>query len=178
MIIESDRLCLRQWRKDDYDTFFSLNSDVQAMKFFPNTLSREESDDLADKCAKLISERGFGFFAVERKDTQEFIGFIGLHTPDYLPFGPCTEIGWRLHPRFWKRGYATEGAAAVLNYAFNELKCMEVLSFASKQNTPSIAVMRRIGMEYVEGGDFYHPRIQPGHPLSRHVLYRLGSPHS
>ena len=178
MVLESERLIFRQWKREDYVPFFELNSDPQVMEFFPTVLTRQESDAMADTCVKLIDDRGYGFFAVELKSTHEFIGLIGLHTPDYLPFSPCTEIGWRLGKKFWRRGYATEGASAVLSFAFDTLGCRDVVAFTSAINLPSIAVMKRIGMRYSPEEDFDHPKIERGHRLCRHVLYRTFNPNS
>ena len=178
MILESERLIFRQWKSKDLKPFFDLNSDLEVMEFFPSPLTRNESDEMAHKCMSLIEHQGYGFFAAELKSTQEFIGFIGLHSPDYLPFSPCIEIGWRLDKNFWRQGYATEGALAVLNYGFETLKCREIVSFTSCINLASIAVMKRIGMQYVVDGDFDHPNLERGHALCRHVLYRISNPKS
>ena len=136
----------------------------------------EDSDAIADKCSTYIAKQGYGFFAVELKSTSEFIGIIGLHSPQDLPCSPCVEIGWRLDKKFWRQGYATEGALAVLNYGFEVLNCREIVSFTSSINLASIAVMKRIGMQYVVDGDFDHPTLERGHKLCRHVLYRISTP--
>jgi ribosomal-protein-alanine N-acetyltransferase len=78
-----------------------------------------------------------------------------------------------LHKNYWKRGYATEGARAVLEFAFNILKLDEIVSFTSKLNLPSIAVMERLGMERDLDGDFNHPAVDEESPLRSHVLYRI-----
>ena len=121
-MIQTPRLIIRQWRDSDRAVFAQLNADPEVMKFFPRPLSRAASDAFVDRCVRVIEERGYGLMAVERRDTAEFIGFIGLANPSYdTHFTPCTEIGWRLHKMFWGNGYATEGAAAVLDYAFGTL---------------------------------------------------------
>ena len=174
MFFESDRLLFRQWRDEDKKIFCELNSDPVVMEFFPNPLAREESDRFVDKTVKFIAQNQWGLFAVELKDEGRFIGFIGLATPSFeMHFTPCTEIGWRLHKNFWKKGYATEGAKAVLNFAFNNLKKKEIVSFTSKLNLPSIAVMERIGMKHDPDDDFEHPKLKETHPLKPHVLYRI-----
>ena len=174
MQIETQRLILRQWKEEDKTPFFRLNSDKEVMAFFPNVLTKEHSDALADKIHHHIATKGWGCFAVERKDTNQFIGFIGLFEPTYQThFTPCTEIGWRLHKDHWKQGFATEGARAVLEYAFHSLQKKEIVSFTTPQNRPSIAVMERIGMTRDWSGDFDHPNVEVGHPLRPHVLYRI-----
>ena len=84
------------------------------MEFFPETLSPEESADSYKRINAFMEQKGFGLFAAEEKETQEYIGFIGFNQPAFSSdFTPCIEIGWRLHRRFWNRGFATEGAKAV-----------------------------------------------------------------
>jgi RimJ/RimL family protein N-acetyltransferase len=67
----------------------------------------------------IISNQGWGFWAVELKSTNSFIGFVGLHQAEVeLLFSPCVEIGWRLSKKYWNNGYATEAGRAALKFAF------------------------------------------------------------
>ena len=85
---------------------------------------------MAARCQALIAENGWGFWAVRVRNSGAFIGFVGLHRPSAeLPFSPCVEIGWRLHRSYWGRGYATEAARRVLDYAFRDLALDEVVAF-------------------------------------------------
>ena len=171
--LETDRLILRQWRKTDYPLFAELNADKEVMKYFPNPLSRQESDKFAEICASLISIRGWGLWAVEFKSTGTFIGFVGLHIPkDTLPFSPSVEIGWRLAKQYWGNGYATEAAARVLTFAFDTLNLNEVISFTSVDNYPSRSVMERIGLINTNQ-NFQHVDIPLEHKLAEHVLYKI-----
>ena len=166
------RLLLRQWRPSDRVPFAALNADPRVMEFFPSPLSRVESDALADRCEAHIGERGWGVWAVERKATGEFIGFVGLHVPTGpLPFAPCTEVGWRLAFDHWGHGFATEAARVALRIGFEILGLKEVVSFTSVANRRSRAVMERLGM--TESGLFEHPSVPVGSPLREHCLYRL-----
>jgi len=88
-------------------------------------------------------------------------------------FTPCVEIGWRLSSEFWGKGLATEGAEAVLKYSREVLRLKDVVSFTVPVNLRSRRVMEKIGMTYDPADDFDHPQLPPGHPLRRHVLYRL-----
>jgi RimJ/RimL family protein N-acetyltransferase len=171
--IDTSRLRLRQWCSADREPFAALNSDPRVMEFFPALLSRAESDAIADRCQSLIAERGWGFWAVESKNTGEFIGFVGLHTPtDALPFSPCVEVGWRLDRKHWGKGYATEAARAALRVGFVQLTLSEIVSFTSVGNIRSRAVMERLGMLYT-GETFEHPDVPVGNALRKHCLYRL-----
>jgi len=112
---------------------------------------------------------------VELKETQEFIGFIGLHNqPEQFDFSPCIEIGWRIATDHWKKGYATEGAKAALDYAFNILNKDKVVSFTATVNKPSQAVMERLEMRKVKY--FNHPKLPDEHALQKHVLYEIYHP--
>jgi RimJ/RimL family protein N-acetyltransferase len=86
------------------------------------------------------------------------------------------EIGWRLATRFWNQGLATEGARAVLRFGFVTLGLEEIVSFTTTDNLASRRVMEKIGMRRDPADEFDHPGLGEGHPLRRHVLYRITSP--
>jgi RimJ/RimL family protein N-acetyltransferase len=89
MVIETNRLILRQWQSSDTEPFISLNADPRVMEFFPATLSRAESEAMISRIKEKIRQQGFGFWAAELKETKSFIGFIGLNVPSYpLLFSP------------------------------------------------------------------------------------------
>ena len=165
---------MRPWCSSDREPFARLNADPRVMEHFPSPLSREESDALADRIDGHIAEHGWGLWAVEIPGLAGFAGYIGLAVPRFTAhFTPCTEIGWRLAAEWWGRGYATEGARAVLRFAFSDLGLREVVSFTTVSNEASQRVMKRIGMTRNPADDFDHPGLPPDHPLRRHVLYRL-----
>lgn len=169
---ETPRLLLRGWQDSDLPAFAALNADPEVMKYFPAPLSRAESDAQASRIRQFIQQHGWGLWAVEVKGKTPFIGFVGLAIPgDDLPCSPCVEIGWRLAKDHWGHGYASEAAHGTLDVAFNTLQLPEVVSFTAEINLPSRRVMERIGMNF-SGETFEHPRLPPGHPLRKHVLYR------
>jgi RimJ/RimL family protein N-acetyltransferase len=173
-VIDTERLILRAWRDDDRDPFAMLNSDVRVMEHFPGLITREDSDAFIDR-AVAGWERGFGFWAVEVRATNEFIGFIGLAVPTWpAPFAPAIEIGWRLCFEAWGHGYATEGALAVLSWAKDNVSAPngELVSFTTVRNVRSRRVMEKLGFVHDEQGDFDHPML-PDWDDRRHVLYRL-----
>jgi len=171
--LESSRLILREWKKEDYEPFAKLSADTKVMEYFPNILSKKESDDLADKLQRHISQKGWGIWVVEEKLSGNFIGFMGLHNiEDDLPFMPCVEIAWRLSYEYWGKGYATEAAKEVLRFAFEELELDEVVSFTAVINKRSEALMQRIGMKNT-GKNFEHPAVVEGDRLREHVLYAI-----
>lgn len=176
-MIETDRLSLRRWIEEDREPFFRLNSDARVMEFMPNCLSRLESDLLIDRIEDHFRAHSFGLYALELREDHSFIGFLGLAIPEFTAhFTPCVEIGWRLSANHWGRGLATEGARAVVRHAFDELRLGALVSFTVLANIRSRRVMERIGMVHNPAEDFEHPNLPKGHPLRRHVLYRLRPP--
>lgn len=168
------RLKLRVWRDADRAPFAALNADPKVMEHFPALLSPTESDAMMERIVGHFERHGFGLWAVEIPGVSPFAGFIGLNVPVFsAPFMPCTEIGWRLTADCWGRGYAREGAAAVLKWAFEVQRMAEIVSFTVPDNVRSRRVMEVIGMTQDLAGDFDHPLVAVGHRLRRHVLYRL-----
>jgi RimJ/RimL family protein N-acetyltransferase len=172
--LKTDRLLLRRWRDSDRLPFQQMNADPRVMEFFPAGLSPAESDALVDRAHAHFNLRGFGPFAVELLENHSFMGFIGLSIPNFdAPFMPAVEVGWRLAFDCWGRGLATEGARSVIRYSFDELGLDSLVSFTVPGNLRSRRVMEKLGMSHDPRDDFDHPRLPEGHPLRRHVLYRL-----
>lgn len=171
---ETPRLILRNWEDRDRELFHRINSNDAVMAFFEMRRTRQQSDELLDQIATGIAQRGYGFWAVERRDTGDCIGFTGLLPTNAVPSRPsrCVEIGWRLAPEHWGHGYVTEAANACLAFGFEELGLKEIVSFAVTTNHRSTAVMKRIGMVPEPSGDFDHPQVSQEN-LKRHVLYTL-----
>jgi RimJ/RimL family protein N-acetyltransferase len=173
--IRTERLRLRRWIPADRGPFAALNADPKVMEFLPAALSREDSDMFINRIEAHFDRHGFGLWAVEIPDAVPFAGFVGLSTPGFdAPFTPGVEIGWRLAAEHWGRGYATEGARAVLSFGFEMLTLDEIVSFTVPDNLRSRHVMERIGMAHNPADDFDHPVLPEGHRLRRHVLYRIG----
>ena len=174
IVIETPRLHLRRWHDSDREPFALINADPRVMEFFPKCLSRRESDAGVDSIQAHFDAHGFGWYAAELSENNRFIGFIGLSIPSFdAHFTPCVEIGWRLELQSWGKGLATEGARAVAGYAFHTLQLIELVSMAVAANVRSTRVMEKIGMTRNPADDFDHPSLPAGHPLRRHVLYRM-----
>ena len=172
--LETERLLLRAWKEEDIEPFFAMNQDQKVMEFFPSLWSMSMVTEFINRMSRQLAEKSFTLWATEEKSSKQFIGFIGLNSPNWeAPFTPCVEIGWRLAAEFWGKGYATEGAKRVLEYAFNSLKLHEVVSFTVPDNLKSRKVMEKIGMNRDLNGDFLHPKLAPEHPFARHVLYTI-----
>lgn len=176
ILLSTPRLVIRNWEERDRALFHRINSDDQVMEFFPFRRDRAASDAVMDEMRLDIAARGYGWTAAELTATGQCIGFVGLNPAEIEPIVPpgSTEIGWRLAPEFWGKGYVTEAAAALLAHAFGPLAMDEIISFAVTTNTRSRAVMQRLGMTHDPSADFDHPRVPDTHPhLKRHAFYRL-----
>jgi ribosomal-protein-alanine N-acetyltransferase len=120
----------------------------------------------------MFSNDNYGLYAVDRLDSNEFIGFIGFWHPSFESnFTPCIEIGWRIKQKEWNNGFATEGASRCLKFGFDDLKFSEILSLTSKVNLKSERIMKKIGMH--KWGEFEHPNITDGNRLKTHIVYKI-----
>jgi len=175
--LATERLLLRAWREEGLAPFAALNADPRVMEFLPQRLGRAESDALAGRIAANLRQQRFGLWAVEVRGGAPFIGFVGLEAPSFeAHFTPCLEVGWRLAFEAWGCGYATEAARSALAHGFGSLGRAEIVSFTTRGNRRSRAVMERLGMRYDSADDFLHPGLPADHPQRPHVLYRLRKP--
>lgn len=169
--VETERLLLRQWRPDDLDQL-TLVFDQEAVWRYPfkRGRTRGETEDFLNRQIDEWQHRGFGQWAVEAKAEAMLIGYLGLEPPEFLPeVMPTVEVGWRLDPRWWGRGLATEGGRAALEYAFQALNLDEVVSIYEPENVASGRVMERLEMKWFK--DTTHPSL--GVPLR---VYKVTSP--
>ena len=172
-MIETPRLILRQWSNDDVESWAGMNADPRVMEFFVSTLPREQSYESAQWMRENLERNGYGWFVMERKDRPGFSGVIAIDDIRWeTPFQPRREIGWRLPVDAWGHGFATEGAGALMRYAFETLRWPEIVAMTATPNLRSMRVMERLGMTRNPAEDFDHIRVPEGHPLRRHVLYR------
>lgn len=147
--LSTDRMILRPWHDDDYAPFYVMSSDPRVYEFLPVFPDKSACDAFIDKLREAFFRRGWGFWALENKDSGEFMGMAGMHEPG-PEFGvgrPCVEIGWRLAPVFWGKGFALEAAREVMRFAFTELLLDELVSFTAVGNKRSFGLMERLGME-------------------------------
>lgn len=175
--LRTERLLLRRWRPEDLELFAAMNADPRVMEYFQRTVTREESAGFIAKMEADFEKNGFGWWAVEIPGVTPFAGFVGLSIPGFQThFTPCVETGWRLALDFWNQGYATEAARAALAFGFEQVVLSEIVAFTAVGNVRSCRVMEKLGMTYNPADDFDHPSIPEGHPLRRHVLYRIRRP--
>jgi RimJ/RimL family protein N-acetyltransferase len=172
--LRTERLLLRAWRDEDLAPYAAMCADPRVMEHFPSTLRREESAAQVETFRRHFAERGFGLWAVEVPGVARFIGFTGLAVPRFeTHFTPCVEVGWRLAAEHWGHGYATEAARAAVGFGFERQGLGALVSFTVPANMRSRRVMEKLGFTHDPAEDFDHPHLLEGHPLRRHVLYRL-----
>lgn len=170
----TERLIFRRVIDADRDALRQLNADPLVMRYFPDIMGDLDSDNFQDRLQDHHNRFGFTLWALEDRQTGTFVGLCGLlNFQIKAPFAPAVELGYRLRSEFWGQGYATEAARSVLRHGFDVLELSEIVSFTAQINEPSWKVMERLGMHHSPDDDFDHPSIKEGHPLRRHVLYRL-----
>lgn len=158
--LESARLTARQADSADVGFFQRLWGDPRVMAYLGSPRSSAETTAALEQSTRMWNQRGFGRWIV--LDADGPVGTVKL-APIVIHDRDEVELGYAFAPQFWGRGYATEAATAVLDFAREAVKLDQVVAFAAVGNTASIAVMRRL--EFLPAGTFERPR-------GTHVLYR------
>ena len=155
--IETERLILRPFTLDDIEPSYQMNLDPEVTKYTGDggVVSREAIDyRIKTHVFGDYQKHGFGRFAVELKETGNFIGFAGLK---FLPEMNEVDIGYRFMQEHWGKGYATESGKASLAFGFEELKLNRIIGIAMPENTASVHVLKKLGLtfekEMMEDGD-------------------------
>jgi RimJ/RimL family protein N-acetyltransferase len=170
-LFTSERLGFRNWNLSDLDKMQEINSDEKVMEFFPGIPTKEQTADFVERMKKQFEDKGFCYFAVDKLENNEFIGFIGLSEQTYnAEFTPCIDIGWRIKSSEWNKGFASEGAKKCLEYALNELGLENIYSIAPKINMKSEHIMKKIGLK--KQYEFEHPLLTNNTRLKTCVLYK------
>lgn len=152
-----------------------INADENVMAFFPAIPTKEQTAQFIERMKQQFEDKGFCYFAVDKLEDHQFIGFIGLSEQTYpADFTPCIDIGWRIKSSEWNKGFATEGAKKCLNYAFNTLKIIEIYAVAPKINIKSERIMTKIGLK--KQYEFEHPLLTNNERLKTCVLYKTEQP--
>jgi RimJ/RimL family protein N-acetyltransferase len=167
--LRTPRLLLREWRDGDAAHFAAMSADSGLTEFL-----LPPDDSWVARARQRWAEHGFGQFVVELPGEAPFIGVVGLSDlHPAVPAAPVIEAAWRLVRPYWGKGYALEAARAAIEDGLGRLGLDEIVAITVVDNWRSRRVMERLGMTRDPAEDFEHPRLPPGHPLRRHVLYRL-----
>jgi RimJ/RimL family protein N-acetyltransferase len=177
-MMETARLIVRPWRAADRAPYLATCNTEAVTAHLGGPASVEEIDDALDRIRASQKQNGFSFWAVERKSDGAFLGYCGLKIANDggSPIDGEVEIGWRLSADAQGQGYATEAAAACLEWAWANLDIARIVAITVPANVRSWRVMERIGMTRRADLDFAHPRFAPDHPLSRHITYMKERP--
>lgn len=151
-IIVTPRLLLRPFEVDDLPDVAALFADPEVMHFIGEVRTEEESREKLHRMMSDFEHRGFGMFAVVDRREKKFIGRCGLQP---LPGTDLLELGYTFVRSAWGKGYATEASKAVMHRAFDEWRLDEVVAIAVPENTASIHVMHKLGMQYERSETFY-----------------------
>ncbi|MEO6732459.1 MAG: GNAT family N-acetyltransferase [Ferruginibacter sp.] len=149
IILETPRLILRQFTEADATNIYQLNSIPEVVKYVhePTLQTMEEATKIIVEVILPQYKNKLGRWAMHTKDNNEFIGWCGLK---YLIAADEIDLGYRLHPFAWGKGYATEAAKNTLDYGFNKLHLQEVIGRVHVENIGSLNVLEKIGMIYIK----------------------------
>lgn len=140
--LETDRLILRPPTAEDFPSFCAMYADAEVMQHLGGVQGPELTWRSMCTSTGAWTIEGFSMFSVIEKASGEWIGRLG----PWRPHGwPGTEIGWGLCRAAWGKGYATEGAAACMDYVVDTLGWSEIIHTILPENTASIAVATRLG---------------------------------
>ncbi len=156
--IETERLLLRELRLTDLECMFELDSNPKVHKYLGNkpVETKDESLKMIESVISQYEERGIGRWAAIEKSSGEFIGWSGLrlnNEHNMNGFNEYYDVGYRLRPKYWGKGYATESGKEAIDYAFNVLKLSEIYATAHCNNMASHNALLKIGLKHIE--DFY-----------------------
>jgi RimJ/RimL family protein N-acetyltransferase len=145
VILETDRLALREVTPADLDFLAEMMADPEVMRYYPKPATRDEVRDWIDRQLRRYAEHGHGPWLVLDRQTGLPVGRCGL-TIQTVDDRPEPEIGYMIHRPFWRRGYATEAALGVKRWAFEVRGLDRVISLVRPENLPSQGVARNLGM--------------------------------
>jgi RimJ/RimL family protein N-acetyltransferase len=169
--IETARLVLRPPVPDDLRPLAQINADPEVMRYIGGGRVRsfEETADGVSRAIREWDDRGYGMLSVARRDTGEYIGWVTLTVPTFLPeVLPAIEIGWRLARRHWGQGFATEAAREALHFGFLSCGFDSIISIRHVDNDASRRVMEKLGLHF----DFQTTVPAHGHPVAVHSISR------
>lgn len=149
IILETERLLLREYTADDFDALHKILSDPETMRHYPAPYDEAGTRHWIDWSLENYAKYGFGLWAVVLKETGEFIGDCGL-TIQNIDGEQLPEIGYHISKRYWRQGYAKEAARAVRDWAFRNTQYNALYSYMKYTNTASYATALANGMKKVK----------------------------
>lgn len=157
--LNTERLVFREYRQDDFDDLFAILSDAETMKHYPKPYDKNGVQRWLDWSFDNYRKYGFGLWALELKETGEFIGDCGL-TMQNIDGQMLPEIGYHIDKRFWRCGYAKEAAVAVRDWAFENTDFDSLYSYMVASNVASYSTAASVGLkrmhEYYDENNVLH----------------------
>lgn len=144
IILETNKLFLRKIEAKDVTLLFPLLSDPDVMRFYPKTLNRRETREWTERILRSYAKYGISWWAVYHKENQDFIGQVGIIVQT-VEDEDKVGLSYMIHKKYWRQGYTTEAASAVLHYGFVTLKLNRIICLVRPSNTPSNGVARKLG---------------------------------
>ena len=145
--LKTERLLLRAFENDDLDPFAAMVSDLEVMQratYDGTTMTRTQAWNWLCMMLGHWHMRGYGIWGIEESSTGELIGRIGLQ---FLDWFEDVELVWMLAKSAWGKGFASEGARAVIDYGLTKLTLPRIAAVIRTENEPSIRLAERLGME-------------------------------
>ena len=174
--IETDRLILRDWRDADLEPFHAMSNDVRVMETLGPLMDRDRVRATIDRMRDEQRRNGHCFWALERREDAQFLGWCGIIRGNAPTVAGKPEIGWRLAHHAWGQGYAREAAQASLDWGWANLSDDCIWAITTPGNMRSWGLMERLGMTRHTDLDFDHPNVPEGSPLKAHITYSIARP--
>lgn len=152
-VLATERLTLREMALDDLDFVAAMLDHPEVMRFYPKRYTRDEARAWIERQVQRYADHGHGLWLVAERDSQTPVGQVGLMMQE-VEGTLEPEIGYLVHRPFWRRGYASEAARGVCDYAFGVLDRPKVISLIRPENIPSQGVARTLGMAPQREVDF------------------------
>ncbi len=143
--LETDRLILRPFDRDDLDGIHAVLGDPVSMRYYPAPFTREKSRQWIEWNLAAYRDHGHGLWVLESKETGELVGDCGL-IPQTVDGQREVEVGWHVRRDLQRQGHATEAGRECVRYAFEELGLARLISLIRPENVPSRRVAEKLGM--------------------------------
>ncbi|ALC83939.1 MULTISPECIES: GNAT family N-acetyltransferase [Bacillus] len=144
IILETERLFLRQYKEEDMSSLYSIFSDSETMKYYPSPFSFEQTQNWIKRNQERYQEDGYGLWGICLKENNELIGDCGL-VKQKVDGRTEVEIGYHIDKMYWSKGFASEAAKGCKEYGFYQLGLNKLISIINPRNIPSIRVAEKIG---------------------------------
>lgn len=166
-MIETKRLLLRKYTMDDFDALYEIMSDAETMQHYPEPFDADKTRNWISRNLENYEKYGFGLWAVVLKETGEFIGDCGITIQD-IDGEMLPEIGYHIHKKYWRQGFAKEAAQAVRDWGFKNTQYDTFYSYMKYSNIGSYSTAIAIGMRKIKEYPDQKNTISYAYGITRH----------